>query len=74
MQTEMNKTAEEKNQAILKAVDELQCYADPDVFRSALDDVLLDWLSSTEADKDYRGRIYAIFTELKECLTSIEMA
>lgn len=73
MQTELIKTAEEKKEAILKAVNELQGAADANQFVSVLDDVLIDWLSSTETDKEYRGMIHSYFFALKIFFNDLEM-
>jgi hypothetical protein len=63
-----------KESALLMAVDELQTIADPQIFKSTLNEVLIDWLSSTDRDKDYRGRVLAIFGSLTNFLNDIETA
>jgi hypothetical protein len=65
--------ATEKSRAIVKAVDELLGVVDPNRLVSALDDVLIDWLSSTGADKEYREMIYSYFFAIKIFLNDLEM-
>lgn len=65
--------ATERSRAIVKAVEELQCVADLNEFRSTLEEVLIEWIRKTDSKKRKIDSVFCMFRELNYFFTDLEM-